>query len=140
MMIINISFSPRSSPMSCFLSCLKTNKGKPLLVYNQYTFKFNQKSSSKKYWLCTEHGCGVYMHTDLNNEFLSITSDHNHVANPDILEIKSIKDKMKERILAETTSITKIYDEEVAKAHLSEEGAAALPTVIEYRTCFIKNG
>jgi len=76
------------------------------------------------------------MQTNLENEFLSISSDHNHVANPDMLEIKSLKEKMKERILTETTSITKIYDEEVAKACLSEEGAAALPTIIEYRKYF----
>ncbi|CAF3979963.1 unnamed protein product, partial [Rotaria sp. Silwood1] len=36
--------------------------------------------------------------------------------------------------MSETTSITKIYDEEIAKAYLSEGGAAALPTVIEYRS------
>ncbi|CAF3916211.1 unnamed protein product [Rotaria sordida] len=36
--------------------------------------------------------------------------------------------------MSETTSITKIYDEEIAKAYLSEEVAAALPTVIEYRS------
>jgi len=76
------------------------------------------------------------MQTNLENEFLSISSDHNHVANPDMLEIKSLKEKMKERILTETTSITKIYDEEVAKACLSEEGAATLPTIIEYRKYF----
>ena len=40
---------------------------------------------------------------------------------------------MKERILLETTSITKIYDEETAKANLSKCATAILATVIEYR-------
>ncbi|CAF5138758.1 unnamed protein product, partial [Rotaria sp. Silwood1] len=39
---------------------------------------------------------------------------------------------MKQRILSETTSLTKIYDEEVKKASLSPEAAATLPTVIEF--------
>ncbi|CAF4457792.1 unnamed protein product [Rotaria sp. Silwood2] len=41
---------------------------------------------------------------------------------------------MKQRILSETTSLTKIYDEEVKKASLSPEAAATLPTVIEFRS------
>ncbi|CAF4668553.1 unnamed protein product, partial [Rotaria socialis] len=41
---------------------------------------------------------------------------------------------MKERILTETTPITKIYDEEIVKAKLSKAAAAILPTVIEYRS------
>ncbi|CAF0713721.1 unnamed protein product [Adineta steineri] len=41
---------------------------------------------------------------------------------------------MKERILNETTSLTKIYDEEVKKACLSAEEIALLPTVVEFRS------
>ena len=96
-------------------------------------FKCNKTPLAKKYWACTEHGCDVYVHTNLENEFLLITNDHNHVINPNTLEIKGIKDKMKNRILNETTSITKIYDEQIAKVHLPDEGAAELPTTIEYR-------
>ncbi len=44
---------------------------------------------------------------------------------------------MKNRILTETTSLTKIYDEEIAKSKLSTAGAAHFPTVIEYRTDLI---
>ncbi|CAF5140286.1 unnamed protein product, partial [Rotaria socialis] len=39
---------------------------------------------------------------------------------------------MKQRILTETTPITKIYDEEIVKAKLSKAAAVILPTVIEY--------
>ncbi|CAF3418031.1 unnamed protein product [Rotaria socialis] len=119
--------------MASAISFLTTNKGKPLLVFNQYMLKCNKTSLSKKYWVCTEHRYDVYVHTNLENEFLLITGDHNHVINPNTLEIKAIEDKMKNRILNETTSIMKIYDEEIAKVHLSDEGAAELPTVIEYR-------
>ncbi|CAF4428830.1 unnamed protein product [Rotaria socialis] len=120
--------------MASAISFLTTNKGEPLLVFNQYMLKCNKTSLSKKYWVCTEHRYDVYVHTNLENEFLLITGDHNHVINPNTLEIKAIEDKMKNRILNETTSIMKIYDEEIAKVHLSDEGAAELPTVIEYRS------
>ncbi|CAF3356453.1 unnamed protein product [Rotaria socialis] len=129
--------------MASAISFLTTNKGEPLLVFNQYMLKCNKTSLSKKYWVCTEHRYDVYVHTNLENEFLLITGDHNHVINPNTLEIKAIEDKMKNRILNETTSIMKIYDEEIAKVHLSDEGAAELPTVIEYRVpvayCLLSN-
>jgi uncharacterized protein Usg len=74
------------------------------------------------------------VHTDLKDEYLSITGDHDHVAQPDVLETKALKEKMKNRILTETTSITKIYDEELTKVHLSDEVAAEFPTIHEYRS------
>jgi hypothetical protein len=43
---------------------------------------------------------------------------------------------MKERILNETILVTKIFDEEIKKASLSEEAVAALATAIEFRMCF----
>ncbi|CAF4447358.1 unnamed protein product [Rotaria magnacalcarata] len=41
---------------------------------------------------------------------------------------------MKERILVETTSITKIYDEEIVKANISKGATALIPTVVEFRS------
>ncbi|CAM4845439.1 unnamed protein product, partial [Rotaria magnacalcarata] len=72
--------------------------------------------------------------TPTTDELICINGNHNHSANPDQLETKLLRDKMKERILSEKTSITKIYDEEIAKANLSKGAAAILPTVIEYRS------
>ena len=122
--------------MQSSVSFLISNKGKLLLVFDKYIFKCNKTTQSKKYWTCTKRGCNVSVHTNLNDEFLSITGDHDHVASPDVLEIKLLKEKMKNRILSETTSITKIYDEEISKARLSDDVAAQLPTVVEYRTYF----
>jgi hypothetical protein len=130
----NASSSPPSSTGQPSISFVKSNKGKPLLLLNQYLFKCNKTTESKKYWICIKAGCGVSARTNLNDEFLLITGDHNHVAESDILENKILKEKMKDRILNETTSITKIYDEEIAKTHLSEAVTAQYPTVIEYRT------
>ena len=115
------------------VSFLTTNKGKPMLLLNQFMSKCNKTTPTKKYWVCSEKGCGVSVHTTLNDELLLTTGDHEHVARPDILETKTLREKMKNRILNETTSITKIYDDEISNASLSDEGTALFPTVAEYR-------
>ena len=116
------------------ISFATSNKGKPLLIYDNYLFKRNKTTPSKKYWLCVEQQCGVYIHTSVADEMICINGAHNHPFNSDQLEAKLLRDKMKERILTETTSITKIYDEEVAKANLSKGATAVMPTIVEYRT------
>lgn len=111
-----------------------SNKGKTILIHNNYFFNLNKSTASKKYWICSTKACGVYIHTTINDEFLCIKGNHNHNANPDEVVVKLVRDKMKERILAETTSITKIYDEEIVKANISRGAAALIPTVVEYST------
>ena len=115
------------------ISFTKSNKGKPLLIHENYVFKCNKITTNKKYWLCTERECGVYLHTCINDQLMHIAGVHKHPANPDQLQVKLVRDKMKERILVETTSITKIYDEEIIKANLSREATAVMPTIVEYR-------
>ncbi|CAF1149903.1 unnamed protein product [Rotaria sordida] len=83
-----------------------SNKGNPLIICDNYLFRCNKTTASKKYWMCTEHGCGVYIHTSLTKELICVSGNHNHPANPDQLEAKLLRDKMKERILAETIPIT----------------------------------
>ena len=122
-------------PRQTEISFATSNKGKQILIHENYLFKCNKKTASKKYWQCIERDCGVYTHTTTTDELICVTGPHNHPADPDQLAAKLLRDKMKERILAETTSITRIYDEEIAKANLSKGATAILPTVIEYRKC-----
>lgn len=119
------------------ISFVTSNKGKPLVIYENFLFKCNKTTTLKKYWLCAERGCCVYVHTTLNDELVLITNSYNHAADPDQLAAKLLRDKMKERILAETISITRIYDEEVVKAKLSRAATAIMPTITEYRTCYL---
>ncbi|CAF3280303.1 unnamed protein product [Rotaria sp. Silwood2] len=130
----SMASSSSSSSTNSVVSFLTSNKGKQLLVYDKYVFRCNKTTLFKKYWTCTEHACNVSAHTNTKNEFLSIIGNHNHIAEPHLLDVKQVKNKMKKRILSETTSLTKIYDEEVKKASLSPEAAATLPTVIEFRS------
>jgi FLYWCH zinc finger domain len=101
-----------------------SNKGKPQLIYNGHIFKCNKTTDKKKYWVCVESGCGIYIHT---------SGEHNYTANPRHIEVKLVRDKMKEQILSETTSITRISDEEIGKANLSHSATAILSTVVEFR-------
>lgn len=126
--------SDTTSTTKTNLAFITSNKGKKLLVYKNYIFRCNKTTIFKKYWVCNERNCGVFVHTSSKDEFISIVGEHNHIVEPHFLDIRSVKEKMKERIFGETTSITKIYDEEVKKASLSAEAAAELPTVIEFRT------
>ena len=50
-----------------------SNKGKPQLIYQNYIFKYNKTTAIKRYWVCVELGCGVYIHTSLSNELLYIS-------------------------------------------------------------------
>ena len=115
------------------ISFVTSNKGKPLLCFGHHLFKCNKTTETKRYWVCIERQCGVFIHTNLNDEFLLVSGDHNHVAGPDTSEMRALQEKMKNRIINETTSITKIYDEEIATACPAESTAATFPTVVEYR-------
>ena len=119
--------------LRCGLEFTLSNKGKPQLIHKGYLFKCNKTTDKKKYWLCIESRCGVSLHTTLKDVFLVINGIHKHVENPDDLQVKILRSKMKERILLETTPITKIYDEEICKANLSHGAAAIIPTVVEFR-------
>ncbi|CAF3653882.1 unnamed protein product [Rotaria socialis] len=116
------------------ISFAVSNKGNPLIICDNYQFRCNKTTFSKKYWKCIERSCGTYIHTTLTNELLCMNGIHNHSSDPDQIEAKVLRDKMKERILSETTPITRIYDEEIAKAKLTKGAVAILPTITEYRS------
>jgi hypothetical protein len=70
------------------ISFTKSNKGKPIIIYENYLFKCNKITVLKKYWVCVEQECGVYVHTTINDELICITGGHNHSVNPDQLATK----------------------------------------------------
>ncbi len=62
------------------ISFLKSNRGKPLLIYKNYLFRWNKKTAVKKYRMCLVPECGVYIHTTVTEELISISHDHDHSA------------------------------------------------------------
>ncbi len=115
------------------ISFLTSNKGNQLLVLNGFIYKTNKQSSSKIYWICKTKNCQAHVHTDLNNNFLNSSGEHNHLNEPEDLEIKQFREIIKERVMHETTPISKIYDEEIAKKKFSPEVLANVPLAPEIR-------
>ncbi|CAF5175912.1 unnamed protein product, partial [Rotaria magnacalcarata] len=101
---------------SLAISFINSNKGKPLLLADEYVFKLNKNTTTTNYWICTLNGCSAKVHTDLNSRFIKIVGDHNHFPEKEQLEIREFREKVKQRAIHETTPIPRIYDEECAKA------------------------
>ncbi len=112
---------------------LMSNKGKPLLVLNGIAYKKNKETKTKKYWICQSNGCGAYVHTSIQDVVLKTTGDHNHLPHPEKLELKTFRTKVKQRVMKETTPITKIYEEEVIASQMPPETLAIVPLARELR-------
>ncbi|CAF1532875.1 unnamed protein product [Adineta ricciae] len=114
------------------LSFITSNKNQPLLVMNNYVYKCNKISGQTKYWVCVVKGCGVYVHTTLNDKYSGGDTDaHTHAPNPEQIEMRKVRQKIKERAFNEVTSVGTIYDEEIAKATMTRSALAIFPTNTE---------
>ncbi|CAF3480707.1 unnamed protein product, partial [Rotaria sp. Silwood2] len=118
-----------STPNS--LSFLVSNKGKLLLVLNDFVYRLKKQTNDKKYWICQENGCTAYVHTDIDNIFIKSSGDHNHLCEPELVKVKQFRSNLKNRAIQETTAISKIYEEEIIKSRLSTGTLAKLPLVRE---------
>ncbi|CAM4946602.1 unnamed protein product [Rotaria socialis] len=98
-----------------------SNKGKRVLVCDGYVYHLNKSCSKVKYWRCENRLCAAVIHTDINDQFKVRKGDHSsHLSSPEHIEILSLKSNIKQRVVTEATPIGRIYDEEVAKAQLSQ--------------------
>ncbi|CAF2869516.1 unnamed protein product [Rotaria sp. Silwood2] len=109
------------------ISFIYSNKGGSQLVHDGFVFKLNKKTSTKIYWKCTVTNCPAHIHTDINNNLLNTTGEHNHLLEPENLKVKRFRTVLKERVINETVPIQKIYDEEIVKANFSPEILASVP-------------
>ncbi|CAF5227536.1 unnamed protein product [Rotaria magnacalcarata] len=73
---------------------MNSNKGKPLLVADDYTFKLNKATTSTKYWICTINGYAADVHTDLTNLLMKTVGYHSHLREKEKLEVREARDKM----------------------------------------------
>jgi surfactin synthase thioesterase subunit len=74
----------------------------------------------------------VYVHTSLNDEYSGGGTDaHSRALNPELIQVKQVRQKMKERALKEVTSVGMIYDEEIAKATMTRLALAIFPADTE---------
>lgn len=119
----------RAMSTASTMSFISSNKGKPMLLKEGFIYKINKQTSTKIYWICKTKNCGASIHTDLNCNFMQSNGTHNHLVEPEEIEIKRFREALKERVINETTPISKIYDEEMVKANLSPETLTNVPVI-----------
>jgi hypothetical protein len=110
------------------ISWLTSNKGKPLLVINGFVFQSNKKTTKVTYWKCETKDCEATAHTDSNDQLVKEKGDHGHLPSPEHNEIRSLKKAAKDRVATEATPIAQIYEEELARAQLSDAALANAPS------------
>ncbi|CAM4832775.1 unnamed protein product [Rotaria magnacalcarata] len=120
------------------ISFIKSQKGKQLLIAIEYIFKLNKTTTTTKYWKCVVNSCSAKIHTDLNGHLVKINDDHSHPSEKETIEVREFREKVKQRAINETTPIPRIYDEECAKAKLSDTTTAILPSECEINTAINK--
>ncbi|CAF5163126.1 unnamed protein product, partial [Rotaria magnacalcarata] len=76
------------------ISFINLNKGKPLLVADDYTFKLNKATTTTKYWICTIKVCAAKVHTDSNNGLMKSVGTHSHLPEKEKLEVCAAREKI----------------------------------------------
>ena len=113
------------------ISFTTSNRGKPLLVYSGFIYRLKKTTKSVKYWVCHSEGCLANVHTNLNDHFRKANGLHHHVPAPERIELRDLRKKVKERVLTESDSVPKIYEEELARSNLSSVALTLAPAAIE---------
>jgi hypothetical protein len=116
-------------------SFLNSNKGKPLLVIDDYVFQQSGKTTiATTYWACQLKDCSAVAHTDTKSGVLTKQKNiHCHPPVPEKIQVRRLMNKVKIRIINETTAIGQIYDQEIAKADLSKIALVMASTTNEAR-------
>ena len=97
------------------ISFVSSNKDRPLQVHDNYIYYVSKTTTRVKYWKCKDHSCNAAVHTSIRNVFIKVVSNHSHLQSPEEIEVRALKQNIKRTVINETTAITKIYDEELAR-------------------------
>ena len=105
-----------------------------MLTINGYHFQMKNYNKNKtiKFWRCANRECGVLLHTNLNDEFVRFSgskTDHSHLPNPAELEIRNLREAMRQRAESELLPLQEIAEQEARKALLTAEALAILPNI-----------
>ena len=100
----------------------------------QYQLKNFNQNKTVKFWRCAKRDYGVLLHTNLNDEFIRFSEkkiNHTHLPNPSALEIRDLKEKMRERAEKELAPLQEIAEQEVRNGLLTGDALANLPNIFE---------
>jgi len=86
-------------------SFVTSNKGKALLVIDDYVFQQSGKATiATTYWACQFKNCSAVAHTTTKTVVLTKQkNDHCHAPVPEKIEIRHMMNKVKSRVINETT-------------------------------------
>ncbi|CAF3627904.1 unnamed protein product [Rotaria sp. Silwood1] len=106
----------------------QSNKGKRVIICDGFVYQLNKSCPEVKYWRCENRLCSAVLHTDANDQFKARKGDHSsHLPSPEHIEILNFNANVKERVTTEAIPIARIYDEELAKAQLSQTALCIVP-------------
>ena len=114
---------------------ITSNKGKHLLVIDDYIYHHTKITSNVTYWICKIKDCNARAHTKTStNQLIKQTGGvHCHSPLPEEVEIRSFKNVVKARVKEETIPIGQIYEEELGRAKLSMTALAQISTANQAR-------
>ena len=70
------------------ISFIMSQKGKPLLLSDEYIFKLNKTTTTSKYWICAHIACPAKIHTNTNNQLTKMTGEHSHVPEKETIVVR----------------------------------------------------
>lgn len=112
------------------MTILTSQKQKPILAFEGYTFRVDKTTLAVIYWRCRNKNCKARVRTNLSYSLLdTILNIHNH---PPVIAIEkslSAINTMKSRARSETSTISAIYAEETAKLISNEYAVENLPSL-----------
>jgi len=106
-----------------------------MLTVHGYYFQMKNYNKAKtiKFWRCANQSCGLLLHTNLNDEFVRFSgsvTEHSHLPNPAELEIRTLREEMRQRAEHELLPLQEIAEQEVRKSLLTGEVLAVLPNIL----------
>ncbi|CAF1080873.1 unnamed protein product [Rotaria magnacalcarata] len=111
------------------LSIATTEKKKPLLMLNGFSYTIDRNTDKKTYWkceYCRTIKCKGRIHTDHNHTTILLeNNDHNHPASAVNNEVRLFEDKLRSRAMTTTESTQHIMDNCLNNA--SDQMVARLP-------------
>jgi hypothetical protein len=113
------------------LSFTTSNRGKRMLVYSGYVYRLQKSTIKVKYWVCQTNSCAAHVHTNTTDHFIKANGQHRHLPAPERIELRDLKNKVKERVQGETCSIPTIYEEELGRSKLSPVALTPAPVTVE---------
>ena len=114
---------------------ITSNKGKQLLVIDDYIYHHSKVTPNVTYWICNIKDCNARAHTKTStNQLIKQTGDvHCHLSSPEEVEIRTFRNVVKVRVQEETVPIGQIYEEELGRAKLSTTALAQVSTASKAR-------